>query len=82
MRVAINGWFWDHLTGSGQYTRYLLAQLVRLTPEHEFILVTPDERRRVTTPEQCAWRSEDKPQRQRKPGLRKVWFDSSRRASS
>jgi glycosyltransferase involved in cell wall biosynthesis len=75
MRVAINGWFWHHHTGSGQYTRHLLAHLVRLAPEHEFILVTPDQHLRITTPEQCEWRATDQSQRQRKPGLRKVWFE-------
>jgi glycosyltransferase involved in cell wall biosynthesis len=75
MRVAINGWFWDHHTGSGQYTRQLLAHLVQLAPEHEFILVTPGEHVRITAPEQSAWRPTDRPQRQRRPGLRKVWFE-------
>lgn len=42
MRVLINGWFWDRLdTGSGQYTRQLVAHLQRIAPEHEFIVASP-----------------------------------------
>lgn len=77
MRVAINGWFWDQPhTGSGQYTRNLLAHLIRLGPEYEFVLVTPDDSVHITAPEQCEWHATDGAQKkQRRPGLRKVWFE-------
>lgn len=42
MHVAFNGWFWDQPnTGSGQYLRYLLAALRRLSPQLELTLVLP-----------------------------------------
>lgn len=42
MRVALNGWFWDHPnTGSGQYLRRLSAGLARLHPEVEFLVLYP-----------------------------------------
>lgn len=72
MRIAINGWFWDQPhTGSGQYTRQLLAHLSRIAPKHEYTLVTPERSFRVKSHEltdigQAAIR---------KPGLAKVWFE-------
>lgn len=42
MRFLINGWFWDRPdTGSGQYTRQLVAYLRRSAAEHEFIVAMP-----------------------------------------
>lgn len=88
MRIAINGWFWNQPhTGSGQYTRHLLAQLTQIAPEHEYIVVTPEGCARPDDSVQIR-RSEygrsdlGAPSRQRpaaraarKPGLRKVWFE-------
>lgn len=70
MRVAINGWFWDQLhTGSGQYTRQLLAHLLQVAPEHEYLLVTPETTLRITTPQLPHH------QGSRKLGFGKVWFE-------
>lgn len=45
MRIAFSGWFWNQpSTGSGQYLRSLLAQLLELFPQHEFVLVAPPDR--------------------------------------
>jgi glycosyltransferase involved in cell wall biosynthesis len=42
MHVAFNGWFWDQPnTGSGQYLRYLLAALRKLSPQLELTLILP-----------------------------------------
>jgi glycosyltransferase involved in cell wall biosynthesis len=42
MRVAINTWFWDSATtGSGAYTRHLVAHLEALEGGPELILVAP-----------------------------------------
>ncbi|MBZ0300955.1 MAG: glycosyltransferase family 4 protein, partial [Anaerolineae bacterium] len=42
MHVAINGWFWNQAnTGSGQYVRRLLHQLVRVAPDLQLTLVLP-----------------------------------------
>lgn len=44
MRIALNGWFWDHPnTGSGRYLRRLSAGLARLYPESEFVVLYPGE---------------------------------------
>ena len=49
MRIAVNGWFWDQPhTGSGQYTRQILVHLLKVAPEHEYIVVTPETSFRVT----------------------------------
>jgi glycosyltransferase involved in cell wall biosynthesis len=43
MRLALNGWFYDHPhTGSGQYLRQLLAQLPAVAPDIEPTLVVPE----------------------------------------
>ncbi|MGC9399556.1 MAG: glycosyltransferase family 4 protein [Anaerolineae bacterium] len=48
MRVALSGWFWDRAdTGSGQYVRKLLAQLVAQERGADFVLVAPPERLNV-----------------------------------
>lgn len=40
MHVAINGWFWNQpYTGSGQYVRRLLPQLVKVAPDLKLTLV-------------------------------------------
>jgi glycosyltransferase involved in cell wall biosynthesis len=71
MRIAINGWFWDQpLTGSGQYTRQLLAHLAQIAPQHEYIVVTAETDFRITNPE-----LEYKSPVFRKPGFGKVWFE-------
>lgn len=42
MHVAINGWFWNQpYTGSGQYVRRLLHQLVRVAPDLQLTLILP-----------------------------------------
>lgn len=72
MRVVVNGWFWDQPhTGSGQYTRQLLAHLVQTAPEHEYTLVTPESDFRIARPELP--KSEQTVIR--KPGPGKVWFE-------
>jgi glycosyltransferase involved in cell wall biosynthesis len=72
MRIAINGWFWDQpLTGSGQYTRQLLAHLIQIAPQHEYVVVTPETSFPVTDAELPY----TPPVTPRKPGLGKVWFE-------
>ncbi len=82
MRIAINGWFWDQPhTGSGQYTRQLLAHLIQIAPEHEYIVVTPEKSFRVTEvghfgePESEMAVGGPKRPRDRSPGPAKVWFE-------
>lgn len=42
MHIAFNGWFWDQpYTGSGQYTRRLIAALRRASPNLQMTLVLP-----------------------------------------
>ena len=42
MHVALNAYFWDRPhTGSGQYTRQLVAHLRRLAPDVVLTLVYP-----------------------------------------
>jgi glycosyltransferase involved in cell wall biosynthesis len=42
MRVAFNGWFWNHLdTGSGQYLRRLVAALIAADPALELHVFVP-----------------------------------------
>src|ERR1044071_6731669 len=42
MHIAFNGWFWDQPnTGSGQYIRYLLANLRRVAPDLQMTMVMP-----------------------------------------
>lgn len=42
MRVALNGWFWNHLaTGSGQYLRRLVAALIADDPTLQLHVFTP-----------------------------------------
>src|SRR5215207_5015058 len=42
MHIALNGWFWDQPnTGSGQYLRYLLPAMRRVSPETKFTLILP-----------------------------------------
>ncbi|NPA92006.1 MAG: glycosyltransferase family 4 protein [Chloroflexi bacterium] len=42
MRIGINGWFWGTPeVGSGQYVHHLLHSLLRVAPEHEYILYLP-----------------------------------------
>ncbi len=72
MRIAINGWFWDQPhTGSGQYTRQLLGHLVRVAPDHEYVVVTPEASFSVTSPEL----SDPDLSISRRPGFGKVWFE-------
>ncbi len=72
MRVAINGWFLDQShTGSGQYTHRLLFHLLEAAPEHAYVLVTPEGVQPVTR--QRLIRAS--PPVNRRPGLRKVWFE-------
>jgi glycosyltransferase involved in cell wall biosynthesis len=82
MRVVVNGWFWDQPhTGSGQYTRQLLAHLIQIAPEHEYFLVTPEtnlhiaDAEQFVVPETGAQGSERSQTQRRKPGLGKVWFE-------
>jgi glycosyltransferase involved in cell wall biosynthesis len=42
MRVALNGWFWNHLnTGSGQYLRRLVTALIAADPTLELQVFVP-----------------------------------------
>ncbi len=42
MRIGLNGWFWGTPeVGSGQYVHHLLHSLLRVAPEHEYILYLP-----------------------------------------
>ncbi len=42
MRVALNGWFWEHPeTGSGQYLRYLTTALATFAPVTQFVVLVP-----------------------------------------
>lgn len=42
MHVAINGWFWEQIyTGSGQYTRQLVAALCKVDPGLKISLIIP-----------------------------------------
>jgi glycosyltransferase involved in cell wall biosynthesis len=42
MRIAINGTFWPQpTTGSGQYLHGLIRGLLRLAPQHEYVLLVP-----------------------------------------
>ncbi len=42
MHIAFNGWFWDRPdTGSGQYTRHIIAALRNLIPELRITLILP-----------------------------------------
>lgn len=79
MRIVINGWFWGQpYTGSGQYTRQLLAHLIQIAPEHEYILVTPGGSCQITDAQQTrsgTRADETMRRRARKPGLDKVWFE-------
>lgn len=74
MRVAISGMFWSQpFTGSGQYLRGLLEGLMRVAPEHEYLVLVPT----------GTARAGDDPQLVRVPtpfdgrnaSLAKVWFE-------
>src|SRR5262249_5183038 len=42
MRIVISGMFWREPTGgSGQYLHALLEALLRVAPEHEYLLLLP-----------------------------------------
>ena len=72
MRVIINGWFWGQPhTGSGQYTHQLLAHMIQIAPEHEYLVLTPEKCFRF----QNHGLPDDEQVGIRKPGLRKVWFE-------
>jgi glycosyltransferase involved in cell wall biosynthesis len=72
MRIAINGWFWGQShTGSGQYTQQLLAHMLQIAPDHEYILVTPEGSQPITSHEDTV---PHKPVA-RKPGPGKIWFE-------
>ena len=55
MRIALNGWFLAHdpHTGTGQYLRALLEWLPRISPEHEYHVVTPEPAQLPLLPEGC-----------------------------
>ena len=68
MRVGINGLFWESKTGSGQYTRCLVRELMALETEYTLILPhhkpgTEDPHHRLITP----FSKNEK--------LAKVWFE-------
>jgi len=43
MRIAISGMFWNQPTvGSGQYLHGMLGELLRVAPQHEYVLLLPD----------------------------------------
>src|SRR6476661_8120412 len=40
MRIAISGMFWNQPTvGSGQYLHGMLGELLRVAPQHEYVLL-------------------------------------------
>jgi len=68
MRVGINGLFWEYQTGSGQYTRCLVQELMALETEYTLFLPrhkpgTGDPHHRLITPFS------------RNENLAKVWFE-------
>lgn len=72
MRIAINGWFWDQsLTGTSQYIRHLVRNLVRIAPEHTYYVVTPDGSYRLAASEPLKTLALTS----RTAGLWKVWFE-------
>ncbi len=49
MHIAINGWFWgQETTGSGQYLRHLLLNLIKVAPDLELSLILPPHIRKAT----------------------------------
>ncbi len=71
MRIAINGWFLNQPhTGSGQYTRQLLAHLLQIAPQHEYIVIAP-EGNQLATRKTVLGSSPIT----RQLGLGKVWFE-------
>ncbi len=73
MRIALSGWFWNQpATGSGQYLRHLVEQLLLLFPENEWVLFAPPDRfgDQVAF---AAWRTHPLPA---PPGpVGKVWWE-------
>jgi glycosyltransferase involved in cell wall biosynthesis len=80
MRVAVNAWFWDNpTTGSGQYTRRLVAHLNVIAPNLEIVLVAPGRRWFQFTSFEFQASGQPEPVTLNlKPetgGLGKVWFE-------
>jgi len=75
MRIAVNGIFWDKPnTGSGQYLRALLQELLRRDIADDFVLVTP--RTSLTqTPLGLSIHSAPTPFERHSENLAKVWFE-------
>jgi glycosyltransferase involved in cell wall biosynthesis len=72
MRIVFNGWFLDQPhVGSGQYTQQLLAYMIQIAPQHEYVVVTPETSFRITEGRPLGMREFGT----RRLGLRKVWFE-------
>ena len=87
MRIAISGMFWSQPNvGSGQYLRGLIDALARAAPEHEYVLLLPnDDQRPATGDQQLATRTTFVAGRSsfvvrtpfdgRRDNLAKLWFE-------
>lgn len=79
MRIGLNGWFWGTPeVGSGQYVHSLLEALLRVAPEHEYILYLPGalpHALHVPVPEGVQVRVVRTPFDRRFENLAKVWFE-------
>ncbi len=79
MRIGLNGWFWGSPeVGSGQYVHHLLEALLRVAPEHTYILYLPGafpHALHVPVPEGVQVRVVRTPFDPRFENLAKVWFE-------
>ena len=79
MRVGISGWFWGiPNVGSGQYVHRLVEALVRVAPEHEYLLYLPatiPHGLDLPVPEGVKVRVVRTPFDRRFENLAKVWFE-------
>ena len=79
MRIGINGWFWGAPeVGSGQYVHHLLEALLRVAPEHEYILYLPGalpHAHHVPVPDGVAVQIVRTPFDRHWENLAKVWFE-------
>ncbi len=79
MRIGINGWFWGSPeVGSGQYVHHLLEALLRVAPEHEYILYLPGalpHAQHVPVPDSVIVRVVRTPFDRHWENLAKVWFE-------
>ncbi len=79
MRIGLNGWFWGTPeVGSGQYVHHLLHSLLRVAPEHEYILYLPGAQPHavnVPVPDGVRVRVVNTPFDRHWENLAKVWFE-------